>query len=295
MNQWLERIAPCPRVVGDHWSGGAWVEPLRVIYDHELVLFRGGDFVVTLENRKVPCPDGTFLIVPPGTRHVSRTLSPKGGHRYWVHFDWVWTRPRAGTPVLTYLPSRPSPELYRPAPPFVPARLLHGPIAAPQRVFDLHRQLRDLWNQGEDLDRLVARARLQELLVELLADRRAGDAARKAGHDLPHRVRTALDRVAEHAIADMPSVQHQLEQLGYSYAHLCRVFRQAYGLSPLQYVNALRVERAKFLIHDTRLPFAEVARRVGFSSPAYFCRQFRRQVGQSPSAYARTVRLAARP
>ena len=99
----------------------------------------------------------------------------------------------------------------------------------------------------------------------------------------------------QHAVADMPSVQRELEKLGYCYAHLCRAFRRAYGLAPLQYVNALRIERAKFLIHDTRLPLAAVARRVGFSSPAYFCRQFRQQVGQSPSAYARTVRVAARP
>lgn len=290
MNQWLNRIAPYPRIVGDHLAGAEWVEPLRVIYDHELVLFRGGDFVVTIEEQKIFCPDGTFLIVPPGRQHVSRTLSPKGGHRYWVHFDWTWARPCDSLPILTYLPGRPLPELYRPAPPFVPADILHGTIVAPQRVFDLHRQLRDLWNQGDNLYRLVSRCRLHELLVELLADRQAGNTIQNADKDLPHQVRIVLNRAAERTVADMPSIQRQLEELGYSYAHLCRCFRRAYGVAPLQYINALRIERAKSLIHDTQLPLGEVARRVGFDSPAYFCRQFRRQVSLSPSAYANTVR-----
>jgi AraC-like DNA-binding protein len=290
---WLERISPCIRLAGDGYAPPDWIEPLRVIYDHELVLFRGGDFIVEIDGRTYDCGRDSFLIVPPGRRHVSRCVSARGGHRYWAHFDWSYRGPLGRTPVLTYLPARTPASLYRPAPRYVPRGVLHGPMRSAEYAVELHQRLARRCETSNLHERLTGRALLLELLLELLdpAGAQAGGAS-PVGR-LAAKVRTALDEIAGRRIADLPSIQEYLQRLGCSYAHLCREFHRAYGLSPLQYVNAARLERAKLLLRDTDLTVSQIAYRVGFDGPAYFCRLFRRRTGLSPKTYARSHRPTA--
>ena len=55
-------------------------------------------------------------------------------------------------------------------------------------------------------------------------------------------------------------------------------------------VRCLRVERARRLLHHTRLPLAEIADQVGYSDQSHMTRDFRRAFDQSPAAYRRLVR-----
>jgi transcriptional regulator GlxA family with amidase domain len=71
-----------------------------------------------------------------------------------------------------------------------------------------------------------------------------------------------------------------------------RRFRAATGLSPLDYVHALRVEEAKQMLETENLPVDAVAAEVGYEDPAFFRRLFRRHVALTPAAYRRAF---ARP
>lgn len=64
-------------------------------------------------------------------------------------------------------------------------------------------------------------------------------------------------------------------------------FKRATGLSPIEYVQVLRIEEAKHLLETTDLPLDEIAADVGYAEPSSFRRLFRRMVGLSPSAYRR--------
>ena len=64
-------------------------------------------------------------------------------------------------------------------------------------------------------------------------------------------------------------------------------FKAATGLTPIEYVQTLRVEEAKHLLESTATPLDRIAEDVGYSEPASFRRIFRRLVGLSPSDYRR--------
>lgn len=64
-------------------------------------------------------------------------------------------------------------------------------------------------------------------------------------------------------------------------------FRRATGLSPIEYVQVLRIEEAKHLIEATDMPLDDIAAEVGYAEPSSFRRLFRRMVGLTPSAYRR--------
>ena len=73
--------------------------------------------------------------------------------------------------------------------------------------------------------------------------------------------------------------------LGLSYDAFRHRFAAEAGMSPLQFLLAERLRIAKNLVINTNLPIAEIARRTGFSSPAYFTRFFKEGTKMPPGEY----------
>lgn len=70
--------------------------------------------------------------------------------------------------------------------------------------------------------------------------------------------------------------------------HLARRFRMATGQSPMQYLLALRIGRAKELLQDPRRSLSAIALELGFFDQSHFTRSFRRATGTTPGAYLRS-------
>lgn len=62
------------------------------------------------------------------------------------------------------------------------------------------------------------------------------------------------------------------------------------GLTPLDYVNKIRIDRAKHLLVTTNDRLYEIGQHVGFNNEYYFSRRFRQEVGVSPGHYRRSHR-----
>lgn len=70
-----------------------------------------------------------------------------------------------------------------------------------------------------------------------------------------------------------------------------RRFAAATGLSPIAYVQRLRVEDAKRRLERTDVPVDEISWRVGYEDAAFFRRLFKRTTGMTPGAYRRRFRI----
>ena len=64
-----------------------------------------------------------------------------------------------------------------------------------------------------------------------------------------------------------------------------RRFREATGMTPLDYVQALRLEEAKQMLETTGMAVEAVADAVGYEDTSFFGRMFRRKVGLTPVQY----------
>jgi AraC-like DNA-binding protein len=300
-SHWLERISPCvhlpekgsqhPTYTGHYRQRPNWIEPMRVIYDHQLVLFSEGRFIVEVDGRPYECRAGNFLVIPPGHWHVSWEADGRFGHRHWTHFDWIYQGPFGNTPLMTFAPDKPRTELYRRTPDFVPNQIFYGKIPRFQRVMEISDRLYSLFVSAQQHARLVSRALLLELLLELFDEENPDDRSALPEIPLEQKVRQLLDQNLEKHAAIR--IEDLLEQTGYSYAHVCRLFRKRYGMPPLKYLHLLCVSRAKLMLRDTDAPVTKIAARLGFSDPEYFSQVFRRNVGRSPSAYREMIRNEA--
>jgi AraC-like DNA-binding protein len=81
------------------------------------------------------------------------------------------------------------------------------------------------------------------------------------------------------------ALQDLTDRAGMAERTLLQLFREATGVSPIDYVIRTRVARAADLLRNTRQKVTEIAFQCGFQDSSYFARQFRRVTGMSPSAY----------
>lgn len=72
--------------------------------------------------------------------------------------------------------------------------------------------------------------------------------------------------------------------------HFLRVYKQAYGETPHEFLTRLRIERAKSLLARGSHNVTEACFEVGFSSLGSFSSLFAHRVGLSPSEYRRYAR-----
>ena len=76
-----------------------------------------------------------------------------------------------------------------------------------------------------------------------------------------------------------------VEMSGLAERSFNRRFFQATGQSPLDYVQALRLEEAKQVLETTTLSVEAVAQEVGYEDTSFFSRLFRRRIGVTPAQY----------
>ena len=87
------------------------------------------------------------------------------------------------------------------------------------------------------------------------------------------------------------TIANMAQIIGYSTVHFSRMFKQATGQTPRQYLIRYRINQAKQLLKTTELSIVTIAYQVGFGSHAHFSTQFHQLVGVTPQMYRAGVRF----
>ena len=107
------------------------------------------------------------------------------------------------------------------------------------------------------------------------------------------------EKLSTHTIAWLVQARHYLAEnfrdaadlkttagvAGFSHFHFHRLFKEAFGETPAQYVARLRFEEAKRLLGHTSLSVVEVCVEVGYQSANSFSLAFARRVGVPPTEF----------
>ncbi len=80
------------------------------------------------------------------------------------------------------------------------------------------------------------------------------------------------------------------EIAGYSYHRFRYLFKQETGSSPLNYILAHRIEKAKELLAATSMTVTAIASECGFYDHSQFCKYFKYNIGSTPGEYRKQMR-----
>ena len=130
-------------------------------------------------------------------------------------------------------------------------------------------------------------ADLTQLFASFLAENYTKAASEKPNFHggLPIRqLRKVEGYVSEHLAGEI-CVEALAEVVDLSPFHFCRVFKQATGMSPLQFVTRQRMAHAQQLIRETSRSLIEIALEVSYTSPSSFSKVFRRITGVTPTEF----------
>jgi AraC family transcriptional regulator len=199
---------------------------------------------------------------------------------------WVFDQP--GDVALVFLNSRlfrraleegagRDPKSVEIAPKFVIRDLVLEGIA--------HRLLKEISEPGA-ASRLVTEELAQDLAAHLILAHSNVDrqrAARRPYTMAPRRLRRAEEFILSNLNSDL-SLSDIAGAAGMSLFHFAKVFKQATGRTPHQYLTAQRLLHARALLHDGSLSIGEIARSVGLSH-SHFTVVFTRQLGMTPSKF----------
>ncbi|MFN4142122.1 GlxA family transcriptional regulator [Aestuariivirga sp.] len=114
----------------------------------------------------------------------------------------------------------------------------------------------------------------QQPFATLLSFRQTGDAV----------INRCQSWVAENYRTASP-VAALVEVSGLTKRTFMRRFQEATGMTPLDYVHALRLEEAKQMLETGDESIESIANEVGYEDTSFFGRLFRRKVGLAPGEY----------
>lgn len=145
----------------------------------------------------------------------------------------------------------------------------------------LFRKTANLWlTRGEG-----ARLKLLSLLYSIYAECVYGSGA-YVPKGVERKIKPAYDYILANYNREIP--ENLGAMCGMTETHFRRLFKKAYGMSPVKYINKIRVERAMGLLLGGNLTLSQIAENVGYSDAYYFSRRFKALTGVSPGAYKKS-------
>jgi len=122
----------------------------------------------------------------------------------------------------------------------------------------------------------------QQKLSDCIGQMCAQNAGKKVKSDVCAKTKEFID---ENYCDDQLSVAMIGKKMGAQSAYLSKLFKEAYGISMLDYIGSVRVQHAKRLLREKNLSVEETAAKVGFIDSNAFIRIFKKFENITPGKY----------
>ncbi len=246
------------------WHGStqwSWSVIIPQRYFNLWVLLAGA-VTLTLRGRAYTRSQPSYFLLPPGERLEAVNAGPGPMANFTLHIgrnglDPAWAR-----------------------------RAVEGTWGAPVRRFEdfvqTARACVDAGLRDEPGHQAFATALAHALLLRFWADVTTpfDPPQRERIFDLAGRIRQRPEAVWR--IAALAA------DCGYSRSRFTRLFADAIGLPPRDYITRCRMERARTLLAESSMNISEIAYAVGYHDVYFFSRHFKQVVGQAPRTYRKS-------
>lgn len=226
---------------------------------HMIYLVKNHSTFITSQG-EVQMKAGELLFIPPHTKHGYKIEETDLVAYYWIHFS--------GEKIQMFFH-----DLQLEAEYVYSIGLSTGIT----RLFDLI--IKEVQTKNEHYSAVASGLLIQ--LLSVIAQKKSA-----SGH-MPG-IKRAISAIRSE-YNENQSVETYAKNAGYSKCHFIRLFKEATGLTPIDYRICIRLENACSLLRSTSYSIREISEAVGFTDAAYFSRLFKKRFGQSPQNYRNSL------
>ncbi|PZD97352.1 AraC family transcriptional regulator [Paenibacillus sambharensis] len=267
---------------GEFFSDTGWTHSSRTMNNYELIIGVEGTVYMEEGGERFEVGPGDILMLMPGRVHGGYQPSKPGVRFYWLHMEF-----ESGAVLIDEEELKQDMEginghanrAWSVRELYVPQFMKDG---LQDRMSVIIKQILHVANAGYYTYQSVNYL-LTSLLIEV-SETLLGRVTRRG--DLKGDVH--FSKIAEwtriHA-TEAITVADIAARFNYNRDYLTRLFKQHIGKGPLDYIQTVRIEKAKELLSRTSHTVKEIAAMCGFQDDKYFMRLFRLQVNMTPSQF----------
>ncbi|GGD96821.1 helix-turn-helix transcriptional regulator [Paenibacillus nasutitermitis] len=246
----------------------SWQESSVVPTFNRFYLIEEGEGSIRIEDKVFYPIPRQIVLMPAGVRQGYSTISDNTFRKYWCHFTATLGDLRLFDIMET---------------PYV---LTIEDEDHWQHWLFLFRSLKQYMKR----DTIAAGFRVNALIMEIMACfiEQIGEVKINRSSAVVDKIHTAITYM-EQRFEEQLTIDELAKLVHYHPNYFIQVFKQFTGRSPIQYLNVMRVDKAKQWLSTTDLPVSEIADRVGMTL-FYFSRLFKEHSGFTPSGYRQISR-----
>lgn len=286
-------IMPNVRLVGHISYKNPWSHFTRTINEYILYVIKSGELYMQEGDRRYLLKKGDILFLEPNITHTGYQESCCD--YYYVHFkhpeihriedseydekaremllkrklsltgDFLLDEPP--TDAVCYLPKH------------------YSLVSENEFMYTLKETLDDFYTRYENYKKLVS-CKILSMLIKISREFTTTRIENLQAHSPKAfvKARKILDflNTEYHKKISSTAIEQVFES---NFDYLNRVFRKMSGYTIFNYLNTVRVNKAKELIETTSIKFSEIGYLVGIDDPYYFSKLFKKYTGMTPSKY----------
>lgn len=157
--------------------------------------------------------------------------------------------------------------------------LSHSSNHVASQLIYLHRLMTQ---PGISVPFLISRT-LTDLLTDSILIQARNDSVSKDSQ-VPSHIQE-MKNIMEQEYSKSLTLDQFEQRLLISKFRLCREFSFYYGISPLQYLNQLRIQESKSMLLETDISIHAIASGVGIPNTSHFIKLFKRETNLTPAEY----------
>lgn len=170
-----------------------------------------------------------------------------------------------------------------------PTNFFHSSLTEESKALSTFESIFDEYNSKDLFSRSMANSLASIFIINILRaneDKLAIQHDRKINHQIDY-VKSYIDNnYAEDIKLEQLSTMAYMNKF-----HLISEFKQAYRVTPIEYLILKRIEISKNLLISTNHSMEEISTIVGFNSQSYFNQVFKKKTMQTPSQFRKKHRL----
>ncbi len=154
-------------------------------------------------------------------------------------------------------------------------------VKNPSAVLEHFKKAQNIWNKKSPAYIIKCKAELYQIIFTMVKDYYS-DYIPNEKYAI---IKPAVELIHREYTEGLINISELSDMCGITPEYFRKIFKSFYGVSPIKYINNLKITHAKELLASGMYSVTDAALQSGYTDMSYFSREFKKTFGISPKYY----------